>query len=112
MGKPGLLDGARDLIQTLEMSSNGLTTFMYIADSRNQPIPPGEKVWIVGAMTKGKLAEMKATDQGTHFVYKLDMLVEPGHKYTFCFKIGHIFTADVHFGLYTKKSGYSRLPSP
>eukprot|EP00826_Nyctotherus_ovalis_P057842 TRINITY_DN7919_c0_g2_i10.p1 TRINITY_DN7919_c0_g2~~TRINITY_DN7919_c0_g2_i10.p1 ORF type:complete len:338 (+),score=41.32 TRINITY_DN7919_c0_g2_i10:68-1081(+) len=92
-----------ELIEKLEMGPSGMTTFYYIADSKNPPLEKSDKVFIVGEVTRGRLVEMKAAQKPGHFA--ADLVAEPGYKYTFCFKVGNIMTIDAHYPTYLTKVG-------
>ena len=67
-----------------------MATFAYIADSKNPPVPEGATVQLVGELTKGKYIDMvPAMSTPEKTVYACKIAVEPGYKYTFCFKIGN-----------------------
>lgn len=103
--KPGIRKREKksELIEKLEMGPSGMTTFYYIADSKNPPLEKSDKVFIVGEVTRGRLVEMKAAQKPGHFA--ADLVAEPGYKYTFCFKVGNIMTIDAHYPTYLTKVG-------
>jgi len=83
-----------------------LATFAYIADPNNPPIPEEEKIYLVGELTKGKFIELlPSVNEEGKTVYLCKLKVEPGYKYTFCFKIGDTMVNNVHYPIYITKYG-------
>ncbi len=96
-----------DNIEKITIGSKGLATFAYIADQRNPPVPKGEKVYIVGELTKGKLVELQPIVKDGKTLYYVKLKVDPGFKYTFCFKLGTMLITDTHYPMYRTKFGYA-----
>ncbi len=95
------------LITKLNMTTTGFTTFSYIADAKNPPVGKSDYVYIVGELTKGRLLEMRPVIKDGTTLYSAELAVEPGYKYTFCFKVGNILLIDSHYPTYLTKVGYT-----
>jgi hypothetical protein len=86
--------------------STRLATFAYISDAKNPPLPEGEKIYLVGELTKGKFIELlPSVNEEGKTLYACKLKVEPGYKYTFCFKIGDTMVNDAHYPIYITKYG-------
>lgn len=96
-----------DIISRIVINpSTRLATFAYIADSKNLAVPEGTKVYLIGELTKGKFIELQPSlKEANRTVYACKLAVEPGYKYTFCFKIGDNMVSDVHYPVYITRYG-------
>lgn len=95
-----------DSITKINMNPKGTTTFTFTVDSKNPPVLIGEKIYIIGELTKGRREEMKLTSSNPVPIYSADLPVAPGFKYTFFFQIGDKFFIDAHYPKYRTKIGY------
>jgi len=96
-----------DLITRISISKTSkMVTFGYIQDSKNPIHIQDSKIFLIGELTKGKFIEMKPTLlESSRTVFTCKLMVEPGFKYTFCFKVGDQILTDPHYPVYRTKYG-------